>query len=158
MADLYPVSGMKFYIGGAVTVPDGGAVSGSTFSGVTYVEVDGWTQAGAFGDAAEVITSQMINRSRDVKQKGTRNAGSMENRFAWLPGDAGQEDAIAAEATANNYAFKIEGPDTGGTTPTKWEFLGMVTSAQQQGGGANTILELALGVEINTNIVETAAT
>lgn len=158
MADLYPISGMKFYIGAAVAVPDNGAVTASTFSGVTYVEVDGWTQAGAFGDTAEVITTQLINRGRDVKQKGTRNAGSMECRFAWLPGGAGQAAVIAAEAAASNYAIKIEGPDTGGTTPTVWEFLGLVTSAQKQGGGANTVLELSVNVEINTNIVETAAT
>lgn len=158
MADLYPVAGMKIYIGDVVAVPDGGTVVAGDFSGVTYVEVDGWEQVGAFGDAAEIITTALINRNRDVKQKGTRNAGSLDNRFAWLPGDAGQVAMKVAQETASNYAFKIEGSDTGGTTPTTWEFLALVTGWQLQGGTANTINLVSSGLEINTNIIETAAT
>lgn len=159
MADLYPVAGMKFYIGGSsVTVPDDGTVAAADFSGVTWQEVDGWEQCGAFGDAAQVITTSLINRQRDVKQKGTRNAGSMENVFAWLPGDAGQTAMQSAEASISNYPFKIEGPDTGGSTPTLWQFYGMVATFQSQGGGANTIRNVSATVEINTNIVEVAAT
>lgn len=158
MADMFPVAGMKFFIGGAATVPTNGVVNEASFSGETWVEVDGWAQVGGFGDAATVITQPLVNRSRDVKVKGTRNAGSLENQFAWLPGDAGQAAMIAAEGAASNYAFKIEGPDTGGTTPTIWYFMGLVMSERKSGGGPNATLILEAPIEVNTNMVEVAAT
>ena len=159
MADLYPVAGFKIYIGGTKTAQTTDFVE-ADFSGESWTEVDGWSQMGAFGDAAQTITTAIINRGRDTKQKGTANAGSMENVFAWIPGDAGQDALVAAAAPSdkNNYAFKIEASDTGGVTPTIFYFIALVMSKQNAGGEANTIQNRTFTLEINSNIVEVAAT
>jgi hypothetical protein len=160
--DLYPVAGSKIYIGGvkATQIAD---FTSSDFSAVSWTEIDGWSQMGAVGDAAQVITTALINRGRDVKQKGTRNAGSMQNVFAKIAGDAGQVALIAAEKTSSNYAFKIEFDDAATSPaspvpqPSKVMFVGLVTSAQQAGGAANTVQNINSTIEINSNVVNVAA-
>ena len=67
---------------------------------------------GDLGDSAEEISTALINRGRSVKQKGTFDAGTMENVFAWTPSDAGQTAIIAASKTRSEYAFKVEYSDT----------------------------------------------
>lgn len=161
--DLYPVAGSKIFIGGvkATQIAD---FSASDFSSVVWVEIDGWSQMGAIGDSAQVINTELINRGRTVKQKGTRNAGSMENVFAEIAGDAGQAALIAAEKTSSNYAFKIEGDDAATSPasptpqPSKVYFVGLVTSAQKAGGTANTVKNLNVTIEINSNVVDVAPT
>ncbi|MEL7299373.1 MAG: hypothetical protein AAFM92_03225 [Pseudomonadota bacterium] len=158
MSDLFPVAGAKFYIGDAIATKATDFVEGD-FSAITWVEVDGWETAGTKGDTAELITTQLINRGRDVKQKGTRNAGSMENTFASIPGDAGQSAMIAAEQSTSNFAFRVVYDDIpdGGTSGTTHYFVGIVMSWQDQGGSANTTRMRQATVEINSNIVEVAA-
>lgn len=156
---LFTTSGMKLYIGGVVD-EQADDFAASDFSGETWTEIDGWSQAGTYGDAAQTITTALINRGRDVKQKGTANAGSMENTFVWIPSDAGQLllEGAASPADTNNYAFKIEYSDTvGNTTPTINYFIGIVTTFQQQGGDANTVRTVNAMVEINSNVVRVAA-
>ena len=119
--DLYPVAGLKIYIGGTKATQVADFVA-ADFSAVTWVEIDGWSQMGAIGDAAQTITTSLINRGRDVKQKGTRNAGSMQNVFAKIAADAGQLALIAAEKTSSNYAFKIEFDDAA-TSPAMYDVL-----------------------------------
>ncbi len=160
MATLYPVAGMRIYIGPAVDLPDVD-VTAADFSSTVWTEIKNWTQLGAFGDAAALITTQLIDRKRDVKQKGTRNAGQMQNVFAIAAADAGQIALIAAEKTDLNYPFKVEGNDKPavGASPKNSlrYFMGLVTSAQEAGGAANTVQSLNSTVEINTNIVKVAA-
>lgn len=158
---LFPVAGCRFYIGTAL---DDKATdfTEADFASVTWKAVDGWEQMGAFGDTAQVITTSLINRGRDVKQKGTRNAGQMQNVFALVPADEGQVALIAAEKTNLNYAFKVELNDKPATgtapAPSQRLFVGLVTSAQESGGEANTIQKLNASIEINSNIVHVAAT
>jgi hypothetical protein len=160
--DLYPVAGSKIYIGTAMAT-QADDFEESDFAAVSWTEIDGWSQMGAYGDAAQVITTSLINRGRDVKQKGTRNAGSMQNVFAEIADDAGQAALIAAEKTSSNYAFKIEGDDAATSPasptpqPSKAYFVGLVTSAQRAGGAANTVKNLNATIEINSNIVDVAA-
>lgn len=157
MSDLYPVAGTKFFIGGAMAsqIED---VEESDFDGETWVEVDGFSQMGAFGDTAALITTPLINRGRDVKQKGTFNAGQMQNVFAKLDEDPGQIALIAASRTRNNYAFRLVFDDApAGGTPSERFFIGLVMNAEEQGGDANTVLNLAATIEINSNIVRVAA-
>lgn len=157
---LYPVAGCKIYIGGVLS-DKATDFTASDFSGVTWTVIDGWEQMGSMGDTAQVITTSLINRGRDIKQKGTRNAGSMENVFAIVPADAGQIALIAAEKTSNNYAFKVElndAPVGDDPTPSQRLFVGLVTSAQEAGGEANTVQKLNATIEINSNIVPVAAT
>lgn len=161
MADLFPVAGSKIYIGG-VKASQATDFVAADYSSETWVEIDGWTQMGAIGDAAQVITTALINRGRDVKQKGTRNAGSMQNTFSVIGDDAGQIALLAAEADSSNYAFKIEFDDAANSpasptpTPTIKYFVGLVVSAQEAGGAANTVRTLNATVEINSNVVTVA--
>jgi hypothetical protein len=106
MATLYPVSGCKYFIGAAIELPDND-VDVSDFAAVSWTEVKSWMEAGALGDAAALITTPLIDRGRDVKQKGTRNAPSRQDNFAVVASDAGQLALIAAEATNQNYPFKV---------------------------------------------------
>jgi len=241
MSDLFAVAGAKFFIGAAMAAPTVDVVA-ADFSAVTWQEVVDWTQCGSVGDTAALITTQVISRGRDVKQKGTRNAGSMQNVFAINSSDPGQIALIAAEKTRSNFPFRIDWDDapapvpfsatitiaspgvitkvahglsvgrkikfsttgalptgltvgveyyvkavpdadtftvsatptgsaiaTTGTqsgthtvTPTPLGttnyFIGLVMSAQQAGGGPNTVRALNVNVEINTNVVTVAPT
>ncbi|MCS0459536.1 hypothetical protein [Rhizobium favelukesii] len=108
MPQLYPVAGAKFYIGPAVNaVPDDADVDATDFASVVWTEIKGWQTMGAVGDAATLISEDVISQGRTLKAKGTRNAGSMQNNFIVLPTDPGQIALIAAEATDFNYPFKI---------------------------------------------------
>lgn len=153
--DLYPVAGCHIYIGNQKATQTTDFVE-ADFNGQSWVEIDGWSQMGAFGDAAALIVTQLINRSRDVKQKGTANAGQMQNVFARIDDDEGQiaMRAAAAGAQKNNYAFRLDfNIATGQSTPPKAYFVGLVMGAQEAGGGANTIRNLNATIEINSNIV-----
>ena len=153
MAQLYAVAGAKISIGGVIA-DQSEDFDETDFSGEAWTEIDGWTQMGAIGDSAQEITTSVINRGRDIKQKGTRNAGTMENVFAVVPGDAGQAALIAAEKTPDNYAFKIEFDDApAGGTPTTKYFIALVMSSSNAGGDANTVRTLNATLSINSNVV-----
>src|SRR6516225_932283 len=136
MGNLYSISGEVFYIGPEKEPSNVDFVS-SDFTGTSpdqWIVVDGWMTSGRFGDNAAVITTPLINRGRDVKQKGTKNAGSMQNQFTIVQNDAGQAACIAAVATQNNYSMRISFPDG-----TNKYFSGLVMSVEEVGGGANTV-------------------
>ncbi|ULJ73592.1 hypothetical protein [Rhizobium gallicum] len=108
MPQLYPVAGSKIYIGSAVnSVPDDADVDATDFASTVFTEVKGWQTMGAIGDAATLISEDIISQGRTLKAKGTRNAGSMQNNFIILPDDPGQIALIAAEATDYNYPFRL---------------------------------------------------
>lgn len=161
--DLYPVAGKRFYIGGVMATKKTDFVA-ADFAGQSWIEIDGWETHGSIGDAGALITTALINRGRDVKQKGTANGGSMQNNFAILTEDLGQIALIAAAqpANKNNYAFKIEGNDAPASgsdpTPSMRMFVGLAMNASEQGGNANTAQMLQSTVEVNSNIVKVAAT
>lgn len=148
MADLFAVADSHIYIGGTLDSQAADFVLGD-FSGQTWVEVDGWETCGALGDAAEAINTPLINRNRNVKIKGTSDAGTWENTFAALPADAGQIALAAAQATKDNYAFKVEW-----SNGEVWYFIGLVMSKGKAGGSANTGDMRNFTIEINSNIVE----
>lgn len=241
MPQLFPVAKSKVHMGPAVTsVPDDEDIDVTDFAGYSFTEIKGWQTMGSVGDAAALITEAVISSGRDLKAKGTRNAGSMQNNFIILPDDPGQIALIAAEATPYNYPFKITFDDappadssvvtmtiatpgvitwtshglavdepvkfsttgalptglvagttyyvkttpdadtftvtatvggsaitTSGTqsgvhtattvpSPTTKYFYGIVMSAQEQGGGANTARLLAGNVEINSPVITVA--
>lgn len=154
MADLATVLNSKIYIGGAPMDTSATDLAEADFASVTWTEIDGWQNIGPLGDKAALITTSLINRGRDVKQKGTRNAGSMTNKFAVIPDDAGQLALIAAEATNSNYPFKITYDDApSGGTPTTQYFVGLVTDVSEDGGGANTARIMNGAIEVNSNVV-----
>lgn len=107
MSDLYPVAGAKIYLAStAMSVPNIDLVL-ADFAGLSWFEIDGWQNMGAIGDSANLISTDLINRGRTVKQKGTKNAGSMQNNFAVLPDDPGQIALIAAANGNSNWPHKI---------------------------------------------------
>lgn len=110
MSDLYAVAGKKIYIGPTIALKSTDYTA-AELSVLSFTEIDGWETHGAIGDTAALISTDLINRARTVKQKGTRNAGTMENNFAIVPDDAGQALLDAAVASNSNYAFKILGND-----------------------------------------------
>lgn len=107
---LYPVAGSRIYIGGVLNDKSTDFVA-ADFASQVWTEIDGWSQAGQIGDSAQLISTDLINRGRTAKQKGTYNAGSMQNVFAVVPNDAGQIALIAASKDRNNRAFRIDWND-----------------------------------------------
>lgn len=112
MSTLHPISGEKIYIGGVLSDKATDFVA-ADFASQTWTLVDGWQTAGKLGDTAQVIKTDLINRGRAVKQKGTADGGQMQNMFAVVTNDPGQLLMIAAAAPSNtnNYAFRITGTD-----------------------------------------------
>ena len=156
MSDLFPVAGAKIYIGG-VKATQSADFAVADFNGQSWVEVDGWETCGPFGNTATLITTALINRDRDLKQKGTKNAGQMKNVFSFVNGDAGQAALKAARDAKDNYAFKVVWDDSQGTNGTTHFFVGLVTDYTHNGGGPNTVRNINSTVEINSNIAELAA-
>ncbi|MDB5620513.1 hypothetical protein [Tardiphaga sp.] len=156
---LRPIAGMKIYIGGVLADKAADFVE-ADFSGQTWTEIDGWSQMGGLGDTAQDISTSLINRGRDIHQKGTANAPAMQNVFAQIPDDAGQAALIVAAAPSNrnNYAFRIDGNDSNGGSPSKRYFIALAMSANEAGGAANTIGNLDINLQPNSNIVRVAAT
>ncbi|RVD66409.1 hypothetical protein [Mesorhizobium sp. M7A.F.Ca.ET.027.03.2.1] len=240
MSDLFAVAGAAFYMGSAAMPRPEADVVAADFAAVDWTEVADWIQCGSFGDTRALISTDVINRKRTVKQKGTANAGQMQNNFAINSSDEGQLALRAAANDQSNYPFKIEWDDapaarsfaatisiaspgvvtkvahglsvgaavkiattgalptglTAGTTyyvktapdadtftlsttpggstitttgsqsgthtvttqPTGTVdyFIGLVMSAENAGGGANTVRALNSTIEINSNIVTVA--
>lgn len=109
MSGMYPVvAGSKFFIGGKIAVPNRD-MTAADFASQTWVEVDGWVNAGEVGDSSEVISQNLINRGRTYKAKGTDDAGTSDQQFIVMASDAGQKAMNAAKANkCDNFAFKIE--------------------------------------------------
>ncbi|MGQ3299644.1 hypothetical protein [Reyranella sp.] len=149
---LYPVvAGSRFYIGGVMADQAADFVQ-SDFSGQTWVEVDLWQQMGDLGEEPNLITTSLINRNRDKAMKGTRQVVTMENRFVIKETDPGQLACIAAEGQNSDYAFRVEFP-----SGAERLFAGLVVSARETGGEANTIRFFQVNIARNSNVVKVAA-
>jgi hypothetical protein len=107
MATLYSVAGCRYYIGPAMELPDVDVVE-ADFASITWTEAKNYMEAGSLGDNSELITTPLIDRGRDMKQKGTRNAPSREDNFAVAINDPGQIALLAAERTNFNYPFRVD--------------------------------------------------
>jgi hypothetical protein len=145
MATLYPVAGCRYFIGPAIELPDVDATE-ADFASVTWTEVKNYMEAGALGDAAALITTPLIDRARDVKQKGTRNAPSRQDNFAVAINDPGQIAMLAAEATNYNYPFRVDLNDAPAATSAA------VTISNASPG---VITWTGHGLEVNTPVVFT---
>lgn len=107
MSGLYPVAGSKIYIGGKKNAK--GTVTIADFSGESWVEIDGWVNAGAIGDTQNVGEQDLINQRRTRKFKTTLNGGTFENQFVPMALDPGQiKFKEAIEEQCRPYAFKVE--------------------------------------------------
>lgn len=159
MAKMYAVAGCRIYVGDAAIEDKDSDFQESDFNLVNWVEVKGWVTMGAHGDAATLVTSDQIDVGRTKKAKGTRNAGSMECVFDVVADDIGQLQLLAAEKTDDNWPIRVVYNDApaGGGTPSENKFIALVMTSQRQGGGANDPRRMGITLEINSNLVFTAA-
>lgn len=154
---IFATAGAKLYIGGPLNGP---AVTEASFSGQTglWKEVKSLETIGSVGDVSEEVTSNLIGESRTIKMKGTRNAGTMEVVAAIDYSDEGQLAVLAAEATPNNYAFRLVFNDAPvGGTPSQRLFVALVISVQEQLDDANSVMKLNLSLGVNSNVVRVLA-
>lgn len=150
---VYAVNGARMYIGGAKLDKDTDFVEGD-FAGESWVEIGGLVNMGEVGDSNDLITANLIAKNRTKKAKGTANAGSMALVAAADWNDEGQQAMRAAQKTSDNFAFKIVFNDAPpGGTPSERKFIGLVMGARNQFNEANSILNLASTIEVNSNIV-----
>jgi hypothetical protein len=157
MAGIFATAGSKLYIGGSLAAKVTDFVLGD-FSGQSWVQVGWMENIGAFGDEAASVTFDAIEQQRTQKLKGTRNAGDMTVVCGLDYGDAGQIALRAAEATANNYAFKVEFNDEPlAGTPSLRYFIGLVMSARETLDTANNVMKLNTTIGVNSNIVRVNA-
>lgn len=157
MAGIYATSGAKLFIGAQLDAQSADFVLGD-FSGQSWVEV-GWLEnIGAFGDEASTITFDAIGGGRTQKLKGNRNAGDMGVVCGIDYEDAGQIALRAAEATPNNYAFKVEFNDAPvGGDPSERYFIGLVMSVRETLDTANNVMKMNVAIGVNSNIVRVNA-
>lgn len=157
---FYPVAGCKIFIGGVLDEKAADFVA-ADFSSQTWTEITKWTQMGDFGDTNNVVSLQVIGEGRDKDQKGTANAGDMQNVFAAVDSDPGQIALRAAAKVKANYAVRIDmndAPSVGASPkPGQRFFIALIMSARDTGGGANTVRSLNATFNINSNIVIVAA-
>ena len=158
-AGIFATAGSKLYIGGSHAAQSSDFVVGD-FSGQSWVEVKWMENIGAFGDEAANITFDAIGEGRTQKLTGRRNAGDMAVVCGIDYSDSGQIALRAAEATPNNYAFKVQFNDepVGGTSPSLRYFIGLVMSAREVLDTANNVMKLNATIGVNSNIVRVNAT
>jgi hypothetical protein len=155
--DIQTTSGSKFYISTAA------AASGTDtlleYEALTWTEVMEVEDLGNIGDVSTEVTGAAIGDSRIRKAKGARNAGTMNVIcFDTVPLDDGQVAVIAAEASYDNYAFKIEFPPPATGTPEIWYFRGLVMSNELRLGTNDNIRRRAFNIGVNSAITIDPAT
>jgi len=159
--DIFATAGAEVYIGPAMTRKNTDWVQGDfeTSPAISWTPISMVESIGSFGDSAQVVSFQAVDLEREIKLKGTRNAGNMVVVCGIKEDDAGQIAMIAAEKTEYNYGFKVVFPNmpTGGVSGGIRYFIGMVMTIPEELAGANNVAKLSLSVEVNSNIVAVAA-
>ncbi|MFE0015276.1 hypothetical protein ACFWXH_10555 [Mesorhizobium sp. NPDC059054] len=110
---LFAIAGAKKYLRYRMVAPTNGVVL-ADFSGVTWIEIADW--CGGYGDAAALITTEMISRGRDVKQKGAQR-GIHAKRLRYGLQRCGPNRSDCCGKT-RNYPFKILWDDAPGAAPS----------------------------------------
>lgn len=152
MAALSDGLGTKVFIGPVATSDDT-----TTYPALTgWVEIAEVESIGEFGDAASAITFTSLSKARVRKRKGARDAGDVAIVCANVPGDPGQEAAIAAEGTKFRYAFKVVAADAESEDHSDSEFYfgALVMSKRVNVGAANAVNKRTLNLAIDTDIHE----
>jgi hypothetical protein len=148
-------NGAKISIGPANSVADDGAA----YLALTYVLISGAEDIGEFGDESEIVPFIPLAYDRNMKLKGSRDAGDMALVVGLDVQDAGQLALIAAEQTNFQYAFKVELDDAyeaGGTNTIKY-FRALVNSARDSVGAANNVNRTNYNLPITSKIVTVPA-
>jgi hypothetical protein len=122
------------------------------YAALTFVEIGGPEQLGAFGASNEVITFQPLKGPAE-KHKGGTNYGAIQPSIAHDDEDAGQTLLrTAAEDQTDLYAFEITFP-----SGAKRYFCGRVFGYPENVGAANSIIMANPSIEISTKVVKVDA-
>lgn len=157
MAGIFATAGSKFFIGQSMAAQSAPFVE-ADFLVNSWTEVAWLESIGAFGDESSEITFDAIGENRTQKIKGVKNAGNLEVVAGADYEDPGQAAMRAAEATPNDYAFRVDFNDAPvGGTPSKRYFIGKVMSARESLDTANNVIKVNLGIGINSNVVRVDA-
>lgn len=151
--DIITASGTRVYIGAAVTSTS--ADSLAEFQAMTpWTEISLIESLGEFGDESSDVSFAAIGDGRMRHAKGARDAGTMTITVAHTPEDAGQAAIEAAEATNDNYAFKVVLPDapTGAWSDTEIYFRGLVKSKRKNVGSNDNVVRNTYQVGINSEL------
>ena len=152
MGDIVTASGTKVYIGSAVTAAQ--ADSLSEFQAMTpWTEIGLIESLGEFGDESADVTFAAIGDSRMRHAKGARDAGTLTITCAHDPTDTGQAALEAAEATNDNYAFRVTLPDgPPGYSDTELYFRGLVRSKRKNVGTNDNVIRNTYSVGVNSEV------
>jgi len=151
MGDIITATGTRVYIGSAVTsavdtLPEFEAMS-------TWTEIGLIESLGEYGDQANDVTFAAIGDARMRHAKGARDAGTMQITCGHDPTDVGQAALEAAEATNDNYAFKVVLPDgPAGYSDTIQYFRGLVMSKRKNVGTNDNVVRNNYNVGINSEV------
>lgn len=149
-------AGSKLYIGPVRTAATDTIAE---YEALTWVEVKEVENLGEFGDESNAINFLSVGDARTRKLKGARDAGTLAITCGRDPFDAGQVALRAAEKTNFEYAFKIvaaDAPDAN-DSDTAYYFGGLVMSARDNYGTADTVVTTTFNIGINTAILEDTA-
>ena len=148
------MAGAKISVGPANSVANDQAA----YEALAYTLIGEVESISEFGDASREVTFTSLSDRRVRKFKGSRDAGTVQITMGNDESDSGQSDLVTAEASDDEYAFKVEGPDDSGTTPTIYYFRAKVMSARKVPGDVEAIFRTRSDLGINSAIVEVAAT
>jgi hypothetical protein len=158
MAKFNTTNGSKFSISSAAVADTVDDLTG--YEALTFTEIKEIEDLGELGDVATEVTGTTIGDGRVRKAKGARNAGTMAVIAFHVALEPGQVAAIAAEATKDDYAFKLEiadKPSPTGTGTIQY-FRGMVMSKALRLGTNDNIIRRVLNIAVNSEITEDPAT
>lgn len=149
-------AGAKFYIGPQNSVADDTTAYGL----LSYTEVGEVVSIGDFGDVFNEVNFTALADSRVRKFKGSVNAGTITFELGLDTTDSGQNAVEAARdvtsATLQEYAWKVELNDSGGSNPTTFYFRGLCMSYTNNIGEVESIVGSTVNVAINSAIRELA--
>ena len=147
---IITASGTKIEVG--PVAPDT-TVTATQFSALTpYVAVGRVESFGDYGDEQAAVTFNSVGSGRIEKAKGSSDAGTLALTVGYDPADAGQIALEAAQASIQNFAFKVTYPDK-----SVQYFRGLVMSKRRNIGTADNVIKRTFSIGINSAIVDVAA-
>ena len=122
------------------------------YGALTFVDVGEVTNIPEYGGAYQLVTHEPLATRSVVKRKGSLNNGSITLQIGKDIEDAGQALLKAAYGEDETYSFEVTLQD--GTTQY---FQGQVFSYTTNVGNSNQITGIGCQIEIDTEIIEVAA-
>jgi hypothetical protein len=155
--NIFTATGAKLFIAPSTPAEPANAAA---YAGYTWTEITMIESIGEYGDESASIDFAVLGDGRIRKAKGARNAGALAVTVAHIADDPGQLAVEAAEATYNNFPFKIELPNkltTGGTNEINYLY-GLVMSKRLNVGGNDNVVRKTYNVGVNSKITQVAPT